>query len=251
MKRALVTGASRGIGAALAKRIAERGYEVWLAARTVGALEDVARTIQDRGGRAHAVLLDLGEPDATERTVAALDREVGGFDLVVANAGIGGEPVALVNQRYSVAKRVIETNLLGSIATLLPVIPGMAERGAGHLVGVTSLAGEIPLPSAVDYGTSKAALSFFLASAAADLIPRGIAVTDVRPGFVRTSLTDKNNFEMPFMVELERAADIIDRGIAARRRVVRFPLPLKAAISAGNLLPAALRDRIINGNRPF
>lgn len=249
--KALVTGASRGIGAAIAARLARRGYELWLAARSHDALELEVARIRAAGGRAHALALDVAEPEQVERRVAALDGEVGGFDLVVANAGIGGEQVAVAQQTLADARALMEVNYLGALATLLPCIPGMVQRGAGQLVGVSSLAGESPLPSAAGYGTSKAALSFFLASAAIDLLPRGVAVTDVRPGFVKTALTDKNQFEMPFLVQLERAAELIDRGIAAKKRVVRFPLPLAAAISAGRLLPDALRDRLVNAKRPF
>lgn len=250
-KKALVTGASRGIGAAVAARLARRGYQVWLAARSQDALSVEVERIRSLGGVARSCALDASKPEAVERQVGELDREVGGFDLVVANAGIGGEQVAVADQTLADARAVMEVNYLGALATLLPCIPGMTQRGAGQLVGVSSLAGQSPLPSAAGYGTSKAALSFFLASAAIDLLPRGITVTDVRPGFVKTALTDKNQFEMPFLVPLERAADIIDRGIAAKKRVVRFPLPLVAAISAGQLLPDALRDRLVNAKRPF
>jgi short-subunit dehydrogenase len=139
---------------------------------------------------------------------------------------------------------------MGSLATLLPVIPRMVERRRGHIVGVSSLAAEIPLPAAAHYCTSKAALSFYLESAAADLMPKGIYVTIVHPGFVRTPLTDKNSFPMPFLVELDRAAELIERGILSRSRIVRFPLPLSAAIASGKIMPRALRDAIVNRSRP-
>ncbi|NUO47392.1 MAG: SDR family NAD(P)-dependent oxidoreductase [Polyangiaceae bacterium] len=249
--RALVTGASSGIGSALSRRLARRGYEVWLAARRLPELEAEARAIESEGGRAHAVALDVSRPEETEGRVAALDREVGGFDLVVANAGIGGRQKPVAKQTFSDFREVMEVNLLGAAATILPLVPGMVERGRGHIVGVSSLAGEIPLPAGADYGTSKAALSFFLASAAADLIPRGVFVTDVHPGFVKTPLTAKNKFPMPFLVELEDAARIIDRAIEKKKRVVRFPAPLSAAISGGSLLPAVWRDALVNKNRPI
>ncbi len=245
-----MTGASSGIGAALARRLGQRGFEVWLAARRLPALEAEVEAIRAAGGSAHAVSIDVAQPEAAEQIVAELDRAIGGFDLVVANAGIGGGTTPVARQTLADARRVIETNLLGALATLLPAIPGMVERGRGHIVGVTSLAGEIPLPAAADYGTSKAALSFFLDSAAVDLRPRGVHVTDVRPGFVRTPLTDKNTFEMPFLVELEEAARIIDEGIARRARVVRFPLPIRAAITASKWMPESLMAAIVNAKRP-
>lgn len=250
MSKALITGASRGIGAALARRFADRGDEVWLAARSAPALESEVRAIKSAGGRAHVVLLDVSRPEETEERVSALDREVGGLDLVVANAGIGGPLVPVAQQTLAQVRAVFETNLMGALATLLPVIPGMVERGRGHIVGISSLAGEVPLPTAAEYGTSKAALSFYLACAAMDLAPRGVHVTDIHPGFVRTELTAKNNFTMPFLVELDDAADLIVRAIQDHKRLLRFPLPLSTAITASRLLPTAVRTRIVNAKRP-
>lgn len=249
-QRCLLTGASSGIGSALAKRMAARGVEVWLAARRKEVLDGEVAEITRAGGKAHAVVLDVSRPEETERAVTDLDAEVGGFDLVIANAGIGGRSGPAMAQDLPDLRRLFETNFFGAIATLLPLVPRMVERRAGHLVGVSSLAAEIPLPAAVDYGTSKAALSFFLESLAADVKPRGVDVTIVHPGFVRTPLTDKNKFSMPFLVEVDEAARIIDRGIEKRARFVRFPLGLKAGITSSKLMPRAMRDAIVNRSRP-
>ena len=227
-ERCLLTGASSGIGAALARKLAARGVEVWLAARRLEALDAEVAEIRKTGGIAHSVVLDL----------------------CIANAGIGGRAKPVAEQTFADARRILETNLMGTLATILPLVPRMVKRGSGHLVGVSSLAAEIPLPAAADYGTSKAALSFFLESAAADLIPRGVDVTIVHPGFVRTPLTDKNQFKMPFLVELDEAIDIIDRGIQKKSRFIRFPIGLTAAISSSKLLPRALRDALVNKSRP-
>ena len=249
-EKALITGASSGIGRALAGVLAKRGVEVWVAARRQSALDELVAEIVANGGRAHAVSLDVSQPEATEATVSKLNEAVGGFNLVVANAGIGGQQQPVARQTLSGVRETIETNFLGAVATLLPVVPSMIARGSGHLVGVTSLAGEVPLPTAADYGTSKCAFSFFLASAASDLEPHGITVTDVRPGFVKTPLTDKNSFEMPFIVELDRAAHIIDSGLRRKKRTLRFPFPLAFGIAAGNALPTGLRNAVIRSKRP-
>lgn len=248
--RALITGASSGIGAALARRLAGRGFDLWIAARREAALREREAELSALGATAHVIALDVSDPEATEATVARLDAQVGGFDLVIANAGTNGETAPARAQRLSEARRMLETNTLGAIATLMPPLAGMLARGRGQLVGVTSLAGEIALPAAVDYGVSKAALSFFLASLAVDVEPLGVSVTDVRPGFVRTDFVKKNKFEMPFIVEVERAAGIIDRGIFARRRVVRFPAPITTAITASSWMPTGLRSAILNKQRP-
>lgn len=248
--RALITGASSGIGARLAERLAARGYETWLAARRQDALDEGVARIGGQGGRAHAFVLDVADPERTEARVRELDREVGGFDLVVANAGIGEAAKPVAELSLADAKRLLDTNLLGALATVLPPMATMVARGSGHIVGISSLAAEMPMPVAAMYGTSKAALSFFLACAALDLEPRGITVTDVHPGFVRTPLTDKNKFQMPFMLELDAAVKIIDRGIQKKKRLVRFPLALTGAITGGKLLPHALLRAVMNKGRP-
>lgn len=250
MQKVLITGASSGIGLALAHELARRGNALWLAARRTELLEQEAAAIRAAGGEAHVVALDVADHPATERAVVELDEAIGGIDVLVANAGIGSAPVPASQLTFEAAKRTLDVNLLGALATILPVVPRMVARGRGHVVGVSSLAAEVPLPAAVDYGVSKAALTFFLESLGADVRPKGIAVTAVHPGFVRTAITDKNTFEMPFLMEVDRAAAIIARGIERRARIVRFPLPTSLAAVGSKLMPRALRDAILHAQRP-
>lgn len=249
-KNALVTGASSGIGQALAQRLARDGYSVWLAARRTELLEKEAAALRSQGHDARAIRIDVSNHDETSATVADLDTAVGGIDLLVANAGIGSAPTPASALTFAAAKHTLDVNLLGALATILPVVPRMVARGSGHVVGVSSLAAEVPIPAAVDYGVSKAALTFFLESLGADVRPKGVAVTAVHPGFVRSAITDKNEFDMPFLMDADRAADIIARGIAKRARIVRFPLPTSLAVVGSKLMPRALRDALVNANRP-
>ncbi|MFO0611040.1 MAG: SDR family NAD(P)-dependent oxidoreductase [Polyangiaceae bacterium] len=250
MQKALITGASSGIGLALARKLAADGVAVWLAARRSDLLEEAVSSLRAGGHDAHALTLDVADHAATERAVAALDDAIGGIDLLVANAGIGSAPVPAAKLTFERAKHTIDVNLLGALATILPVVPRMVARGRGHVVGVSSLAADVPLPAAVDYGVSKAALTFFLESLGADVRSKGVAVTAIHPGFVRTAITDKNTFDMPFLMSAERAADIIARGIRRRARVVRFPLPMTIATLGSRVMPGALRDALVNANRP-
>jgi len=226
-KRALITGASSGIGLHLARRLAKRGIEVWLAARRVELLTQEVDAINAAGGRAHAIVLDIADVDATVEKLAALDNEVGGFDLVVANAGMAGKrgAIPLPECTWPDVRDMLHTNLIGSVATIYPFVKPMVARGKGHLVAVSSISADCPIARGAPYGASKRGLSFFLESADLELRAKGVAVTIVHPGFTKTAATDELQglAPMPFMVPVERAAKIIERGIDRKSRMVRFP----------------------------
>jgi short-subunit dehydrogenase len=246
--RALVTGASSGIGAALAKRLAARGVEVWLAARRRPMLEACRDEILATGKAAHVLELDVSHIDETAERLAALDAEIGGFDLVVANAGIGGRMAAQRPSRvgWNDVRDLLQTNLLGAAATLVPFVAPMVARGRGHLVGISSLAGDLPIPRGAAYGASKAGLTYFLRAIDVELRPLGVAVTAVLPGFVRTDMTnDLRETQMPFLISLPRAAELIDRGIRRRARIVRFPWQTALLGRLGSALPYAVSDALL------
>lgn len=244
-ERALVTGASSGIGAALARRLAARGVEVWLAARRLERLQAVAADIAAAGGSAHPVVLDVAEPDACAAAVERLDDEIGGLDLVIANAGVSSRASAVASLTWADARAVFQTNLMGALATLLPVIPRMVARGRGHIVGVSSLSAEVPLPVGPDYATTKSALSFYLRCAQADLPRRGVAVTLIHPGFVKTDLVAGAKFPMPQLLEVDEAARIMDDGIRRRASMVRFPAGLAALASLGARVPPGVVGAVL------
>jgi short-subunit dehydrogenase len=251
--RALVTGASSGIGAALARRLAGRGVEIWLAARRAALLDAQVAAINvvgaEAGGRAHALTLDVGDADATFARLGALDEEVGGIDLVIANAGTGGEGLrAPAEASWASTREMIGVNLLGAIATLAPFIPRMVARGRGHLVGISSIAALIVNPSGAVYSATKAALSTYLESIDIDLRARGVAVTCVEPGFIATDAARKANGErMPLLLSVERGVEIIDNAIQRRARLCRFPWLTGAVARTMTALPRPLRAPIIRG----
>jgi short-subunit dehydrogenase len=225
--------------------MAARGVEVWLAARRKDRLDALAGEI---GG--HAVALDVSDPAATAATVEKLDAEVGGFDLVLANAGAGGRGRPFSELTWQEVAAAFQTNTIGAAATLLPVVPRMIARGRGHIAAVSSLAAETPIPIAADYNAAKAGLTFFLACAQAELPRKGVDVTIIHPGFVKTDLTAKNKFPMPFLLDVDEAAKIVDDGLAERARYIRFPAALAMASTFGRMLPSSVRDAIIARNSP-
>ena len=243
---ALITGASSGIGAALARRLAGEGTLVVLAARREDALRELADSIAAAGGQARIEVLDVSDPERTEARVRELDEELG-LEVVVANAGIGGSRWGGQLQWEHCAK-VIAVNVSGAVATLTGAIPGMVSRKRGVLVGVSSIAQYRGLPSSATYCASKAFLSTFLESLRIDLHSAGVAVVDVRPGFVDTPMTEGMKSK-PFAVDVDDAAAIIAKGIARKRKVVAFPTPMKWVGHALQVMPKNIYEPVVRKGR--
>jgi short-subunit dehydrogenase len=238
-RNALVTGASSGIGLAIARGLAARGARVVLAARREPELQELAGEIERAGGRADVCLLDVADPAAVREAVQRADRDCGGLDLVLANAGLGGnEPGPKI--RWETVERILQVNVIGALATLVAAVGPMAERGRGTLSAVTSLAGMRGLPTSAAYSASKAAVSTFLESLRVDVEPIGLHVVDIRPGFVDTPLTKKNRFEMPFLMDVDKAAELAVRGLERGDPVIAFPWQLARAMTVAEKMPDAL-----------
>jgi short-subunit dehydrogenase len=240
-QRALVTGASSGIGAALARRLAAQGTSVVLCARRGAHLDAVAGEIREAGGQARVQTLDVGDTEHTVTTIRALDGETGGFDLIIANAGIGATNPGRTPTWESMAT-MLRVNFDGALATLTAVLPDMVARRRGHLVGVSSLAAFGPLPRSAGYCASKAGLSMFMEALRLDLRGTGVRVTAIHPGFVRTPMTAANPFPMPFLLDLDDAIERIMAKLPEAPATIDFPLALAAAAWLGGRLPRPVRD---------
>lgn len=242
-KTVLITGASSGIGAALAEEVGRYGARVGLMARRRPELDLIARAIEAGGGRALPLSADVADRDAVQAAVDELERVLGPVDVLVANAGIGGGGTAREMDVGGI-ERVFAVNFLGAVHAVAAVLPGMRTRRSGHLVAVSSLAGWRGLPGSVAYGPSKAALSRFCESLRVQLRPEGIRVTLVHPGFVKTPLTDKNEYPMPFMVPVERAARLIRRAVEQGKSELCFPWPMVLAARLLRIMPNSIFDRV-------
>jgi short-subunit dehydrogenase len=216
---ALVTGGSTGIGAAMVRALVAGGTRVAVCARNADRIDAL---VAELGDRAVGIAADVSEPSRAEAVVAEAHERLGSLDLVVANAGTG-HPVSGPEMTVADITTVLRLNVLGATATIAAGVRPMVERGRGHLVGVSSVAGNRGLPGSAAYCASKAALSVFLESLRVDLRGTGVQVTDIRPGFVDTPLTQKNDFPMPFLMSGERAADLILRALRKNRAVYTFP----------------------------
>ena len=243
----VITGASSGIGAAVAVELArQRQARVGLLARRIDKLEEVAKDVRESGGEALAVACDVVDPDVVRGAVAQVREAFGPIDIAIANAGVG---VPLPVKRFTgeAVAHTMRINLEGAANLFGAVLPEMIERGSGQLVGVSSVAAFRGLPRSASYSASKAALSTMLESMRLELVPMGIAVTAVHPGFVVTPMTSENAFKMPFLMQLDRATKITTRGILKRKRDVNYPWQTMLAVRFGRWMPDWLYDQIMGG----
>ncbi|MCK5687996.1 SDR family NAD(P)-dependent oxidoreductase [Myxococcota bacterium] len=238
-KVALLTGASSGIGEVLALRLAAADYHVILAARSLDKLRQVEAKISAAGGSAEVLELDVSDFDITARKIVKLDKRSGGVDLVIANAGMGMTHGAK-KMIWEEERATLVTNVLGASATILPLVPLMIERRRGHIVAISSIAGEIPLPWVASYSASKGFLTHLSGALAPVLKKYGVAVTTVKPGWVETPMTAKNKHTMPGIMSADKAADLIMDGIKRRKRVVTFPRRITWPLGLVRHLPRTL-----------
>lgn len=238
-KTALVTGASSGLGRGLAGWLAKRGVKVYAAARRTELLESLKA---ESGDLVVPMKLDVSNGDATFAAVAELDVECGGLDLVIANAG-GGDETDPAKLKWPSIKHMIDLNVAGATATLTGALPAMIERGRGHLVGMSSLAGLMPLPQASTYCATKAYLAMFLNSLRLDCEPKGVAVTSIHPGFVSTA--PNAGKKLPFLMTPEDAVERMGKALLRKAKVFTFPWQLSAAISFGSSLPMPVQSALL------
>nr|WP_321442485.1 SDR family NAD(P)-dependent oxidoreductase [uncultured Cohaesibacter sp.] len=241
----LITGASRGLGVALAKRYAAPGMHLILTARTINALSDVAAICHQMGAQVTPMALDLADPENVEAfhtARAALDLDPEGLSLVIANAGIfSGRSQAGILEPVDSQIDQININLTANIALLTPIAEEMKRTGRGHIAVVSSLAAQQPQPDSPAYSASKAGLSAWAKAIADDLIEEGVLVTNIMPGHIRTDQTDGHQGQLPGLLTPEQAADIIYRGLERRKRQIVFPRSIDWLIWLSDLLPDPLR----------
>jgi len=235
---AWITGASSGIGRTLALRLAAEGRAVAVSARDAAALQELAAA-PEAHGRLRPFPLDVTDAAAVEAGVAAIEAALGPLDLVVLNAGTH-QPMGAADFDAATARRLMEVNYMGVVHGLAAVLPRLRARGAGQVAVVASLAGYRGLPSAAAYGPTKAALINLCEALRPELERDGVRLQLVNPGFVKTPLTDRNAFPMPFLMPLEKAVEAFRRGLAGRRFEIVFPRRFAALLRLGRCLPYAL-----------
>src|SRR5262245_37658001 len=242
-KVVLITGASSGIGRALAMEFAREGAKVGVLARREERLRQLCDEIRSASGTAECAVADTSDRTAIQTALRALTEKFGLCDIIVANAGIGDLNTA-TDLNVPGAERVIRTNLLGPMYAFEAVLPDMLRRGSGHLVGVSSVAAFKGLPTAAAYCASKAGLNAYLESLRISLRSKNIAVTTICPGFVRTEMTAKNP-KMLWVLEADVAASKIVRAVGQKKKVYCFPKRMRGLIWLTKWAPDLVMARAV------
>jgi short-subunit dehydrogenase len=244
-KVAVVTGASSGIGWALARALAAAGCKVGLTARREEQLRELAALVHAAGGIAAVARADVGDRSQVEAAVAALREQLGPIDLMIANAGVG-KPTLLDPVNVGDVEEMFRVNTMGVVYSVNAVLPEMLARKGGHLVAISSLAGYRGLPGESAYCASKAAVNAYLDGLRIHLRGTGVKVTTVCPGFVRTPMTAvMDPRHMRGALEADDAARRIVRAIAAGRKVYNFPWGLHLMVKLSRWLPDGVMNWVM------
>ena len=236
-----ITGASSGIGAALAAHYARAGAVLGLCARRLAPTQALLASL---GGNGACYQVDV--TDATSVRAAAADylKRFGIPDIVIANAGVSAGTLTENSEDLSAFRRIMDTNVLGIATTFHPFLGPMLSRSAGTLVGIASVAGFRGLPGGGAYSASKSAAVTYLESLRVELHGSGVSVVTICPGYIRTPMTEQNRYRMPFLIDADDAARRFARVIAARRRFAVVPWQMALVSVALRHLPRWLFDRL-------
>src|ERR1043166_982673 len=235
--RVFITGASSGLGRGLALHYASQGANVVAAARRREELEKLPGV--------EPLALDVLD---TAKLVKAVQSQE--FDLVIANAGTGW-PTSARKIDWTKVKNILDVNTTACCVTIAAALPQMVARDSGHVVAVSSLAAFRGMPGNGAYCASKAAVHTFMESVRVDLRRTKVRATTIYPGFVKTEMTAKNKFPMPFLMELDDAVRVMARGIARGAKPIAYPLPMSAATRLLHALPRSIYEPLAGRVRMF
>jgi short-subunit dehydrogenase len=242
-----ITGASSGIGAALAREYARRGARLGLVARRQAMLDELVASLP---GTHHCYAVDVTNRDALIAAARDFEAASGGADIVIANAGISMGVLTEYYEDLETFGEVLKTNILSLAYTFHPFIAPMRRRRGGKLVGIASVAGIRGLPGSEAYCASKAAALNYLEALRVELQRDGIRVLTIAPGFVRTPLTARNPYGMPFLMDADKFAHAAADAIAAGSTYSVIPWQMAVLAKVLRALPNWMYDRVM-ARRPY
>ncbi len=233
-KTILITGASSGIGRALAENLSLKNCNLVLCSRNIESLGLSGKKILK-------FKCDVTKKEEVNAAYNAAVEKFGKIDVALLNSGVGHR-MTVENYNSQLAEETFSVNLLGMVYWIEKLLPGFLQRREGIIVGVSSLADNRGYSGSGFYCASKAAATIMLEGLRVELKPYGIKVITVKPGFVKTSMTDKNEFNMPFLMTPDKAAKIIIKGIEKGKRIIQFPFPTVLMSKIVGILPSSIYE---------
>ncbi len=236
-----ITGASSGLGAALARHYAAQGQTLGLLARRADRLHSLVASLP---GQHHVYAVDVCDRDALHAAAHHFQAQVGFVDTVIASAGISAGTLTECEDDFSVFSAIMQTNVIATVSSFEPFVAGMKARRAGTLVGIASVAGVRGLPGAGAYSASKAAVATYCESLRLELKPHDVHVVTIAPGYIQTEMTAQNPYSMPFLMDADAFAVRAAKAIASDRSYVVIPWQMGVVAKMMRLLPNWLYDRL-------
>lgn len=242
MKTIFITGASSGIGMALAREFSHEDVALGLIARRKDLLDSLASEL---AAKVCAYTVDVGDFVALRVAAESFIQTAGVPDVVIANAGVSSGTLTSEADDQATFEHIIRTNVLGMVHTYQPFVEAMKKRGSGTLVGISSIAGFRGIPGSGAYSASKAAATAYLESLRIELSSSGVNVLTVCPGYIKTPMTDVNSFYMPFLMDANRAARSIRKAIIGKKRFHILPWQMSVVGLFLRLMPRFIYDLLM------
>ena len=239
-----ITGASSGLGKALALAYAKEGNHLFLCGRNVERLKETVEMCMIKKAHVHAFIFDVSDAEATQLALIEAQK-IQAVDLVIANAGISGG-VLNKPENADATRAIMQTNIEGVLNTVLPAIDIFKKSGGGQIAIISSIAGYRGLPSCPAYSASKACTKAWGLGLRGFLKNHNIAISVICPGFIETPLTDKNKFKMPFIMRADKAATIIKNRLCHNPAIIAFPWPMVFAAWLASALPSFIIHPILD-----
>lgn len=240
-KTILLTGASSGIGFALAHLLVMEKVNLIFVARGIEKLDELKLSLENYPSNVLTIKCDITKKDEVQNAFYEMKKTFGFIDIAILNAGVGHR-TKVTNYKSELAEETFGVNVLGMIYWIEQLLPDYLNKKRGTIVGVSSLADNRGFAGSGFYSASKAAASVYLEGLRVELKKHNIKVLTVKPGFVKTPMTDKNKFPMPMMLSAEKAAKIILKGIKKEKRIVQFPFPIVLSSKLIGILPGSVYE---------